>query len=632
MADAQIPMAEPVQHPSRTQDTPLIHPHDKFWSLYLTNAKELDKTRVERWRGDSEGILIFTGLFAATVATFVVSSINQLSPDTAGQTVALLSQLVALANGTQNQAPIFLLQDSFKPSSSAVWVNSLWFLSLFIALICALMATMVQQWSRRYMHDAHIQGAPHIAGPVHASLSMGIEQFRFDDSTSIIISLLHLSVFLFFIGLLFFLFPENSVVAWAIMGGMTIAAGLYLLLSLLPMYNPVSPYQTPLTQLFRVSLALFRALTFLAADGIFWLHCFVFQNAYFRATQYWASPLSRVDLIKQSRKWPNDDQLTFCLNQISRNVDELHELESLCDALIDIVRPTPDCPPRMLWPTVLLILNWGILQHAIDLVESLDELPRDAYIRRAVVSIKIFKALARSFPGPSLGSERYVENKDHTVPFTIVERWSNLHNLYFHGLWPHFIQGLVNPDHQSTGNFATILSFSSETMYKHFQIVNCDIGYLFLLVLTILHTSLTPVGENTLLGLVDVWVPAISTLCQAAQRAEKTPYITDSWISQVSQYKFNIPSLHGHEAPPYDDIVEFTYKDLGAQYPHIFTAYPEAAKKICDIQRIMRSIVDSVESVGRPVSYSSYMSAWHLPSSYSVESVGLPVSYSLTSF
>ena len=40
-------------------DFPFLHPHDKFWALYLSNAKELDKTRMERWRGASDGILIF---------------------------------------------------------------------------------------------------------------------------------------------------------------------------------------------------------------------------------------------------------------------------------------------------------------------------------------------------------------------------------------------------------------------------------------------------------------------------------------------------------------------------------------------------------------------------------------------
>jgi hypothetical protein len=35
------------------------NPQDKFWSVYLKGAEEEDKARVENWKGDTEGILIF---------------------------------------------------------------------------------------------------------------------------------------------------------------------------------------------------------------------------------------------------------------------------------------------------------------------------------------------------------------------------------------------------------------------------------------------------------------------------------------------------------------------------------------------------------------------------------------------
>jgi hypothetical protein len=35
------------------------NPRDKFWSIYLRGAEEEDKGRVESWKGDMDGILIF---------------------------------------------------------------------------------------------------------------------------------------------------------------------------------------------------------------------------------------------------------------------------------------------------------------------------------------------------------------------------------------------------------------------------------------------------------------------------------------------------------------------------------------------------------------------------------------------
>ncbi|KZV66109.1 hypothetical protein PENSPDRAFT_551550, partial [Peniophora sp. CONT] len=62
----------------------------KLWSLYLNDAEKRDKERVEHWKGSTDGILIFTGLFAATVASFVIYTLPMLVPDTGNQTVLLL--------------------------------------------------------------------------------------------------------------------------------------------------------------------------------------------------------------------------------------------------------------------------------------------------------------------------------------------------------------------------------------------------------------------------------------------------------------------------------------------------------------------------------------------------------------
>ncbi|KAI0266177.1 hypothetical protein BC834DRAFT_824153, partial [Gloeopeniophorella convolvens] len=101
-----------------------------MWTLYLSQAEKHDKELAESLKGDMEGILVFTGLFSAALATFLVESYQNLSP---------------AAGDTSQQSA-----ENFTPSSSAVRVNVLWFLSLVLSLICALTATLVQQWSRRY--------------------------------------------------------------------------------------------------------------------------------------------------------------------------------------------------------------------------------------------------------------------------------------------------------------------------------------------------------------------------------------------------------------------------------------------------------------------------------------------------
>ena len=53
------------------------------------------------------------------------------------------------------------LSPSFSPPNHEVWVNTLWFLSLVISLNCALLATLLQQWARRYLKIIQSRYSPH---------------------------------------------------------------------------------------------------------------------------------------------------------------------------------------------------------------------------------------------------------------------------------------------------------------------------------------------------------------------------------------------------------------------------------------------------------------------------------------
>ncbi|TDL15482.1 hypothetical protein BD410DRAFT_702703, partial [Rickenella mellea] len=182
----------------------------KMWSIYVEEAGKFDKAMVESWRGDMEGILIFAGLFSVSLTAFIIESYKKLSPDSGELTAALLaqisSQLVAISNGTNlvisSPSPI---NDAFQPTSSAVTVNILWFLSLALALLCALSATMVEQWARNYLQLIDRRPAPNQRARIRAYLYEGIKTFKMMAVIEAIPTLLHVSLFFFFIGLVIFL-------------------------------------------------------------------------------------------------------------------------------------------------------------------------------------------------------------------------------------------------------------------------------------------------------------------------------------------------------------------------------------------------------------------------------------------
>ncbi|KAI0259113.1 hypothetical protein BC834DRAFT_1019804, partial [Gloeopeniophorella convolvens] len=63
----------------------------QFWSFLLKRTEKRGKELVDSWKGDAEGILIFTGLFSATVAVFAIESYKQLQPDSGNDTIFLLT-------------------------------------------------------------------------------------------------------------------------------------------------------------------------------------------------------------------------------------------------------------------------------------------------------------------------------------------------------------------------------------------------------------------------------------------------------------------------------------------------------------------------------------------------------------
>ncbi|KAI0260612.1 hypothetical protein BC834DRAFT_810934, partial [Gloeopeniophorella convolvens] len=102
----------------------------KLWVLYNTQAGKDDQERAESWNGDTQGIIIFTGLFSATIASLLVNSYNNLIPSSGDNTVSALThiseQLAAHFNGTpvSGQVPAFVMPP-FHPPPSAVVVNTL---------------------------------------------------------------------------------------------------------------------------------------------------------------------------------------------------------------------------------------------------------------------------------------------------------------------------------------------------------------------------------------------------------------------------------------------------------------------------------------------------------------------------
>ncbi|KZP12383.1 hypothetical protein FIBSPDRAFT_936959 [Athelia psychrophila] len=186
------------------------------------------------------------GLFSATVTAFILESYGGLMPDPNAATVALLRQVSQQLAGNAVQNPT-LAPGAFGPASSALRVNAFWTLSLCLALTCALAATLVQQWARHYTQAIQRRPAPHLQARMRVYLFKGMLKFKISAVVEGIPTLLHASVFLFFAGLVDFLYQINLPIALVTLFIIAACGGLYFLITILPVLHRQSPFRTPLS-------------------------------------------------------------------------------------------------------------------------------------------------------------------------------------------------------------------------------------------------------------------------------------------------------------------------------------------------------------------------------------------------
>ncbi|KAH9965673.1 hypothetical protein BGW80DRAFT_1447786 [Lactifluus volemus] len=225
-----------------------------LYNMYVKMTEEEDSKMTDRWQKDGDGILIFTGLFAAALAALLTVSVQDLRPnpqDTSAATFYLANIYQLLADLNVSRASILATPAQpppFSPPRSAVWVNLLWFLSLAIALTCALLATMLQQWGRRFVTITHPpRYSQYNTAPIRAFFDNGVKKFHLRGSVEGLTALLHLSLFLFFSGLIVFLFNiDHTVFSW-VASWVGLAGSVYGFITVMPIFWHDSPYYAPLS-------------------------------------------------------------------------------------------------------------------------------------------------------------------------------------------------------------------------------------------------------------------------------------------------------------------------------------------------------------------------------------------------
>ncbi|KAF7291924.1 hypothetical protein MIND_01217800 [Mycena indigotica] len=217
----------------------------KLWSVYVDEAERYDKSLVASWKSDMEGMLIFAGLFSASLTAFLIESYKTLVQDPGDATVQLLQQILVVSSNNSTSTPI--IQEPFTPAVSSLVCNALWFTSLGLSLSCALVATLLEQWARDFLHRANIRSSPVVRARIYSYLYYGLRRYKMHAVVEIIPLLLHASLIFFFGGLIAFLLPVNKIMAGLVGAILGLVMSVYAFLTIFPLLRFNSPYRTPLS-------------------------------------------------------------------------------------------------------------------------------------------------------------------------------------------------------------------------------------------------------------------------------------------------------------------------------------------------------------------------------------------------
>ncbi|KAH9054795.1 hypothetical protein EDB87DRAFT_1418172 [Lactarius vividus] len=275
--------AETGNHQDQPQSAPtqptgvsnFVDGSEPIFSMYMEMASEEDKKMAEGWKADADGILIFTGLFSAAVASLISVSIQDIRPnpqDTSNFYLANIYQTVSDPNRSNTSTSLPSSPPPFSPPVYAVWVNSLWFLSLVISLTCALLATLLQQWARRYLKVTQPRYSPQKRARIRAFFAEGVDKFLLSQAVEVLPTLLHISLFLFFAGLLVFLWNVYLTIFKVVLSLVSVCTAVYGCITVMPLLFRDSPYSTPLTSLVWPIIIWILDVIFHVVPYLIWSH------------------------------------------------------------------------------------------------------------------------------------------------------------------------------------------------------------------------------------------------------------------------------------------------------------------------------------------------------------------------
>ncbi|KAG8798002.1 hypothetical protein FRC16_008212 [Serendipita sp. 398] len=183
-------------------------------------------------------------IFSAVLTTLIVDSKDLLEQD---NTDALVDAVVFLMNDLANGTHQPYSPPKFRPSTRSILVNCFFFASLCLSIATALAAVLAMQWVTDYGAVTRRAGSTpeERVKRRHFRYQGGLD-WKIDTIIGALPIALHLSVLLFFVGLIVWMWDVHHSVFGVVFVCGALAALFYIATVALAVFCPSCPYRTPL--------------------------------------------------------------------------------------------------------------------------------------------------------------------------------------------------------------------------------------------------------------------------------------------------------------------------------------------------------------------------------------------------
>ncbi|PVG03746.1 hypothetical protein CPB86DRAFT_694421, partial [Serendipita vermifera] len=231
-------------------------PSQTSWEVYNDKAAKADKDFIDSTNESMDVLLVFAGLFSATATAFLQYTLPLLENNSDDRTNDLLTVLKTMHNSSYplpNEEP-------FRPSTNSIAVNSLIVSSIAGSLSAAFLSILIKQWTRNYSLGVKEITNQQLRARTRQFRHETVKYWHFNDIAASLPVIIHVSLLLFAIGVLLFLFPLNGRVGGIPLVIVFVTTLIYFLLSITPLKSKYAPFRSPLTTVLEFIFIKFPAI------------------------------------------------------------------------------------------------------------------------------------------------------------------------------------------------------------------------------------------------------------------------------------------------------------------------------------------------------------------------------------